>query len=118
MTPMKTKPMTPEMRQGTKDCMDAAMICVEMEAVCLETAGVRIDAPLLMMIKDCAEMCRLSAESALRGSECRTIIANAAAEICARCAEDCARFVGDKEMHRCADACAKAVVACRKMAKA
>ena len=118
MNPMKTLPMTPEMRSWTKDCLDAAMICVEMEAACLQMDGVRVDAPLLMMIKDCAETCRLAAESALRGSECRGIIADAAAEISARCAEDCARFAGDKEMQRCADACAKAVVACRKMAKA
>ena len=118
MTPIKTAPMSNDMRQCTKDCYDAAMTCFETYAYFLKTDGERVDAALLMLIQDSAYMCRLSADSVFRGSPAYQLIAKAAYEVCTRCAQDCVRFAGNKDMQRCADACVKAASACQKMAKA
>jgi hypothetical protein len=118
MTSIKTAALTPAMRQCARECLDAAMAFTEWEAACLETDGARADAAILAMVKDCAEMCRLTAESTLRGSACRGMIAHAAALACTRCAEDCVRSGGDRSLQRCADGCVWAAAACRRIASA
>jgi hypothetical protein len=119
MTVTTTMPlMTPSRRQSMKDCMEAHVSCVELEARAREMDDLRVDGALLRVIRECAEMCRLTAEAALHDSDSRPAFAKACVEASRRCAEDCARFLGNVEMQRCADVCARAVLACQKLARA
>lgn len=118
MTATLTASMTPALRQSMNDCLEAHLSCVELEAQARKMDDLRVDRALLRTIRECAEMCRLTAEAALHDSESRPALARACVEVSRRCAEDCARIQGNAEMQRCADVCARAVVASQKLARA
>jgi hypothetical protein len=108
---------TSALKQNMKDCMEAHISCVELEARAREMDDLRVDSTLLRVIRECAEMCRLTAEAALHDSDSRPALAKACVEVSRRCAEDCARFRGNVEMQRTADVCARAVLACQRLAR-
>jgi hypothetical protein len=100
-----------------KDMMNCAALCVETEMNCLDTCE-KMDASMMMMMRDCAEMNRLACDSMTRGSACSGLMISAAADVCKRLAEDCSRFTGDEDMQKLADACRKCASAAQKIAKA
>lgn len=117
MTVTTMEAMTPVIRQSMKDCMEAHISCVELERRAREMDDLRVDASFLRTVRECAEMCRLTAEAALHDSDSRSALAKACVEVSRRCAEDCARFQGNVEMQRCADVCARAVLASQRLAR-
>jgi hypothetical protein len=117
MTETTTAAMAPALRQNMMDCMEAHVSCVELEERARKMDDLRVDGALLRVIRQCADMCRLTAEAAMHDCESRSALAKACVEVSRRCAEDCARFQGNVEMQRCADVCARAVLACQKLAR-
>lgn len=117
VTTMATTKTKAALKQSMKDCMEAHIACVELESRAREMDDMRVDETLLRVIRECAEMCRLTSEAALHDSDSRPVLAKACIEVSRRCAEDCARFHGNVEMQRCADACARAILACQRLAK-
>lgn len=118
MTVTMMNAMTPAMRQSMKDCMEAHLSCAELESRAREMDDLRVDEALLQVIRECSDMCRLTAEAAIHDSESRPALAKACVEVSRRCAEDCARIQGNIEMQRCADICARAALASQRLSRA
>lgn len=118
MTSTTAAAMSYALKQNMKDCMEAHISCVELEARAKQMDDLRVDDSLLRVIRECADMCRLTAEAALHDSDSRPALAKACVEVARRCAEDCARIMGNVEMQKNADACARAVLASQRLAKA
>jgi hypothetical protein len=110
--------ITPEMRQCIQNCLDCYSLCAEAEAHCREMGGKHAESRHLQLLADCAEICRLSADFMLHGSERHGLACGTCAEICRQCAGDCRSIAeGDPLMRRCADACEKCASSCEKMAR-
>jgi hypothetical protein len=67
---------------------------------------------------DCAEICRISADFMLRGSEMSKEVCELCADICEECATSCESFgQDDSQMVDCANACRACAASCREMAE-
>ena len=105
-----------EMQQCIQNCTDCHRICLETTAHCLQLGGQHAEAMHITMLQDCAEICQTSANFMIRGSQLHGITCRACAEICERCAADCARFGDDQMMQQCAEMCRRCADSCRRMA--
>lgn len=69
------------------------------------------------LLMDCAKICDLSADFAIRGSQFHADLCNLCAEICDRCADRREEMDGDdEEMQKCAQTCRECAEECLKMA--
>jgi hypothetical protein len=119
-TPPVTRnlPISAEMLHCIKNCLECHSICVKTAMHCLEMGGRHAEPAHIRLLWDCADICRVSADFMLRGSDLHTRTCAACAEICERCAEDCERFgPEDKQMRACVDACRVCASSCRRMAE-
>lgn len=105
-----------EMQQCIEDCLACHRICVETTAYCLRMGGRHVEADHLTLMLDCAEICQTSANFMLRGSALHAVTCRACAEVCERCADDCASFSGDQMMQQCAEMCRQCAESCWHMA--
>lgn len=101
-----------------RDCIEACTTCHE---ICLSMAathslrlgGKHVEQGHFRLMMDCAEICATSANFMLRDSPLHRLTCGVCAEVCSRCADDCAA-VG--EMHECVEACRACAHSCRAMA--
>ena len=93
-----------EMRHCIEVCAECHRVCVETLAQCLQHGGKHAEAAHVRLMLDCAEICQTSADFMMRGSDLHTRTCGVCAEVCERCAQDCASF-GEEFVKRCADAC-------------
>jgi hypothetical protein len=105
-----------EMLQCIQHCTDCHNICLETMAYCLQLGGRHAQAPHLRLLLDCAEICQTSANFMLRRSDLHGRTCAICAEICERCAQDCAQFGDDSQMQACAEVCSSCAASCRRMA--
>jgi hypothetical protein len=102
------------MRECVDHCLACHRICLQMAMNhCLETGGQHVEPPHFRLMMNCAEICQTSANFMLSGSDLHHLTCGVCAEVCRRCAEDCAR-VGD--MDECVRACRVCAESCEKMA--
>jgi len=97
-------------------CLDCHKACLETIPYCLQQGGMHAEANHIRLMMDCAEMCQISANFMLRGSDLHEFTCAACAEICGRCAADCDRMSDDLRMAACAEECRRCADSCRKMA--
>ena len=107
------------MAMPMKDCID---LCTASHVMCLETANhvanaVRSAAPvqLIALLNDCAEICQSTANSMIRTSVLHPILCRACAEACERCARECEKQTGDRQLTLCVAACRRCASSCRQM---
>jgi hypothetical protein len=103
-----------------EDCIDAcddcASICLESLAThCLPAGGKHVEPRHVILMLDCADICRTAADFIRRGSPNHARVCAACAEICDACAESCAQL---DDMEECAEACRDCAESCREMATA
>ena len=108
--------MSPEMRACIDECQSCHAICLETAAHCLTLGGKHASRDHQVLLQDCADICRTSADFMLRGSALHRETCRACAEVCDRCAESCASMGDDAMMKKCAEACRRCAESCRKMA--
>ena len=106
-----------DLEQCIEECTNCHQVCTDTVAQCLRMGGKHAEAGHITLLLDCAQICQTSADFMLRGSELHTRTCAACAEVCERCAEDCAEF-DDETMQACADACRTCADLCREMAGA
>jgi hypothetical protein len=95
-------------------CSDCQNVCQYMiYQHCLKLGGRHADPEHLLLMADCAQICRTSADFMLRGSPRHMQTCRTCAEICEECANDCERI---GEMEECVQACRLCAKACRDMA--
>ena len=110
--------LTTEMDQCIADCTDCHRVCLSTVRHCLGRGGKHAAPAHIAILEDCAEICRASANSMIRGSELHTRLCAACADICSRCAESCEAMDGDEVMAGCAEVCRRCAESCERMAAA
>ena len=111
------QPMTKEMDQCIRACLECGRICAETVNHCLQLGGEHAGPDHMRRLLDCARACELSAELMSRGSDMAGKTCELCAQFCDLCAEDCERMAdGDQTMKRCAEQCRRCAEACRTMA--
>ena len=109
--------MDPKMEECLKDCMECYKSCTMMITHCLEMGGEHASPEHINLLKDCAEICKLSVDFMLRDSEFAAQLCKLCVEICAQCTKQCEQMAGDDEMMKaCAETCRKCADACQEMA--
>ncbi|MCW3097465.1 MAG: uncharacterized protein JWL77_3083 [Chthonomonadaceae bacterium] len=108
--------MNPTMQECIDECVNCHRVCLEtFTQHCLKMGGAHVEQHHARLMLDCIQICQTSADFMIRGSELHKLTCSVCAEICRRCAEDCARF-SDAEMLRCAETCSRCAQTCSAMA--
>lgn len=111
------KGMADEVQKCIQNCTTCHQICIQTIAHCLEKGGEHAKLVHIRTLEDCAEICSVSANYMMRGSDLHPTICGACAEACLACAESCEQVAGsDEVMKTCADVCRKCAESCQKMA--
>lgn len=100
------------------DCIRA---CVECHALCLRSASYCLERGkasrgLVVTLQVCADLCRVCADTMIRGSDLHGTVCGACAEICGGCAAACEEVVDDAQLGVCRDACLRCFETCSAMA--
>ena len=110
-----------EMATAMDDCIDWCTtchdICLQTVNYCLGMGGEHAAQDHIRLLLDCAQICQTGADFMLRESSVHGATCTACADVCERCAQDCARFEGDEIMQACADTCRGCAESCRNMAR-
>ena len=105
-----------EMRACIANCLNCHSTCMATITHCLQKGGQHAAVAHIRLMMDCAEICQISANFMLRGSDMHSRTCGVCAEICERCAQDCERLGDDAHMRACAEACRRCADSCRNMA--
>lgn len=106
------------MQECIENCTRCHAICLETLAHCLQQGGKHAAPAHIALLSACADICRTSADTMLRGADVHAITCRACAEICRRCAEDCeSTGQNDAQMQRCAEMCRTCADSCEAMAQ-
>lgn len=106
-----------QMNACIRNCTDCHQACLETIAHCLGKGGRHAEESHIALLATCADICRTSADTMLRGAHVHTIVCGACAAICDACADACAAMGDDPEMQRCAEACRRCASSCQEMAR-
>lgn len=101
--------------QSLLDALDACVAaCEHCATACLQEDNVKMMARCVLLDRDCADVCALTARLLARGSEHAAHLLRECAEICKACADECERHGAHSEHCRaCAEACRRCEQACR-----
>ena len=106
-----------EMLACIQVCSDCHKACLQTIPYCLQAGGRHAEPNHVRLMMDCAEICQTSANFMLRGSDLHVHTCAACAEVCERCARDCAAMSeNDTRMAACAEMCRRCAASCRAMA--
>jgi len=108
--------IAPVVRQCIDECVRCHEVCLSTIPYCLEQAGEHAEEAHIVLLQDCAEICRTHIDFMLRGSDEQERISVACAAICRHCAADCDRLSDDDVMRACAEACRRCAESCERMA--
>jgi hypothetical protein len=107
----------PAMQECIERCLLCHASCEHTAGHCLQMRGEHASKRHQVLLKDCAQICLVSADFMLRGSILHRQVCDACAEICFRCGEECRRLAcDDTTMLLCAESCHECAQTCRKMA--
>ncbi len=102
-----------------KECIDACLACMAIcnhcAAACTEEEDVAMMATCIRLDMECAAICGAAANLMCMGSDAANAICRICADVCSRCAEECAKHKHE-HCRECADACGRCADMCRKMA--
>jgi hypothetical protein len=101
-----------------ENCAACERVCTETLAAVLSRPDARVDARLMRLVMDCADICGTSAHFLMRQSEMHASTCRACADVCAACASACESIAGDPDLARCAQACRRCAATCEEMAGA
>ncbi len=104
------------MKECIENCSDCHNICLETLTYCLGKGSQHVASAHIQALLDCADACRISADSMLRSSALHGRTCGLCAEACERCAKSCEAFGNDAQMKKCAEICRRCAKSCRDMA--
>ena len=100
-----------------ENCVACHRVCLETIQYCLRMGGKHAEEKHIRLLTDCAQICQISADFMIRGSELHHETCAACAEVCGRCADDCAALgADDEQMQECAERCVRCEESCAEMA--
>lgn len=103
----------PEMADCISRCAESQELCLATVRHCLETGGAHASPELIGALLDCAQACQVAHDFMLRGSPLHPGYCRGCAHACGSCASACEKFPDDELMAACAQACRRAMEACR-----
>lgn len=95
-----------------KTIQDCEAICEHMTTMLKAKHDIRMRVAQLQLLRDCADICGLTAKYIARNSIFSKGIAHSCAHICEVCGRECARFA-DPESQHCARVCLNCARECR-----
>jgi len=107
--------IAPVVRQCIDECVRCHEVCLSTIPYCLEQGDEHAEEAHIVLLQDCAEICRTHVDFMLRGSDEQERISVACAAICRHCADDCDRLSDDDVMRACAEACRRCAESCERM---
>ena len=107
--------IAPVVRQCIDECVRCHEVCLSTIPYCLEQADEHAEEAHIVLLQDCAEICRTNVDFMLRGSDEQERISVACAAFCRHCADDCDRLSDDDVMRACAEACRRCAESCERM---
>ncbi|MCZ7572136.1 MAG: four-helix bundle copper-binding protein [Ardenticatenaceae bacterium] len=110
------KRMIREVQNCVQNSTDCHTICLDTVMYCLDRGGEFAAASRVRVLLDRAEICQMTANFLLRGSDLKGRVGAACAEVCDYCALQCEPFMGDVQIQSCGDACRRCSAACREVA--
>lgn len=99
---------TNELEHVLIKCITACEACA---TACLKEDNVKMMARCIMLDRDCADICTLTARFVARSSEHAKHVMRECIEICRLCEEECRKHDEDHCQH-CADICRECADAC------
>lgn len=114
--PTTTYFLSDEMRSGIAATTGCHNTCMEAVSYSLRQGGELAAQGHVLLLMDCADVCRTAADVLLRGTTMQMRVCALCADVCDICADHCARFKDDGFMRACVDACRECAKACRQIA--
>ena len=113
---MNTQPGHQTMQECVKICLECHRLCTSTIAHVLHGGHSHDEAPHLIALLDCAQMCLLHADFMSRSSPHQHHVTKECAEICTACAVLCeAQPNLDGQMKECARVCRECAKSCETM---
>ncbi|HSH66161.1 MAG TPA: four-helix bundle copper-binding protein [Bacteroidia bacterium] len=91
------------------ECADA---CYKCSTACLDEKDVQKMTQCIRLDMDCAQICQTTAAFISRGSDHTKHLMKECAEICSRCAQECAKHSNMEHCKICAETCKKCAEMC------
>jgi hypothetical protein len=110
-------PLNEDPRRCAQACADCHQYCIETIVYCRQHGSRFAEAGHLSMLLDCAELCKVTTDFTLRGSDLCPSLWMICAEAADRCALSCDRFGDDRQARASAAACRRCAIVCREMAR-
>jgi hypothetical protein len=98
-----------QMLNALTECASACHYC---SVSCLREEDIGMMAECIRLDMDCAQICELTAAFLSRESDHTRHLLKECAEICQKCAEECARHAHLDHCKECAEACRKCAHMC------
>lgn len=117
MTGIATSIISDEMRRCIDNCINCHAVCEATLGYSLARNGAHAGQPGILVLLDCADICRTSAGFLLRGSALHRHTCQACATICRACADWCQHLLRDPVMKQCAETCRECAASCQEMAR-
>lgn len=102
----------PHHERLVKTIHDCEAICEHMTTLLKRKPDVQMRMKQLQLLRDCADICGLTAKYVARNSPFAKTTASLCARICEACGSECARFP-DMESQHCARVCMNCAKECR-----
>ncbi|PLR82238.1 ferredoxin [Bacillus canaveralius] len=99
-----------------KTIQDCEITCEHMGTMVLRMSDVHARRNQLLLLRDCADICTLSAKLIARNSYVEKSVAELCAHICEICGNECLKFP-DSHSQRCAQICLHCAQQCRAFAR-
>lgn len=110
------KDISPHLEKCIEACTKCHQICDETIEHCLFKGGHHADPTHIRLLRDCSQICALTADFMLRDSEFHHLSCGICADVCKTCAEDSEAIDAEDElMNLCAKSCRECVEACREI---
>lgn len=107
-------PLSTGMRACIEICSECANVCRQTMLTMFEERPESLKDDVVLLL-DCAEACRASADAMLRGSPRHAQFCELCVALCEACATVCEGF-DDPRIHGCAEVCRRCAASCREMA--
>lgn len=106
----------PKIREIIDACSNCYKSCVVTMQHCFSLGGEHASHKHINMLKDCAEISKLTETFLLHNSSYSKDIAQLCATICEGCAKECLEMAGDdSQMKSCAEFCTECAELCRQL---
>lgn len=99
------------LRTATMNCLESHQRCEYLIAHGL-TGAKPLEPAHLALLRDCSQICLITADFMIRESRHHVLLGGACAEICRACADMCDTFTDDESMKHCAEACRRSAESC------